>query len=190
MSVGKVQSGRIVNHRYLSELLDYHYWAQERVFDAVEALSPQQFTRDLGSSFPSVRDTLAHIHFAECLWYARWRNEPLPMPFTETFPDLASVRQASKTHEVRMRALLERLGQDGINQSLDYTSRLDGKDHRSLMWQMFQHVINHGTYHRGQVTMMLRQLGAKTVGTDLIQFYWGREEQSTSNTQANKPREV
>jgi uncharacterized damage-inducible protein DinB len=179
-----------VNHRYLSELLDYHYWAQGRVFDVVEALSPQQFTRDLGNSFPSVRDTLAHIHFAECLWYARWQNEPLPMPFTETFPDLESVRQASRTHEVRMRALLARLGQDGINQSLDYSSRLDGKDHRSPMWQMFQHVINHGTYHRGQVTMMLRQLGAKTVGTDLIQFYWGREEQSASNTQANKQQGV
>ena len=57
------------------------------------------------------------------------------------------------------------------------TSRLDGKDHRSLFWQMFQHVINHGTYHRGQVTMMLRQLGAPPVGTDLIQFYWSLEQQ-------------
>jgi uncharacterized damage-inducible protein DinB len=164
-----------VNHKYLSELLDYHYWAQERVFDAVEALSPEQFTRALGSSFPSVRDTLAHIHFAECLWYARWQHEPMPSP--ETFPDLESVRQASRQHEARMRAVLARLGQDGINQWLEYTSRLDGKDHKSLYWQMFQHVINHATYHRGQVTMMLRLLGAKPVGTDLIQFYWGRERQ-------------
>jgi uncharacterized damage-inducible protein DinB len=159
----------------LSELLDYHYWAQERVFDAVEPLSPEQFTRDLGNSFPSVRDTLVHIHFAECIWYARWQNESLPMPSAEMFPDLKSVRQASKTHEGRMRALLERLGQDGINQSMDYTSRLDGKDHRSVFWQMLQHVINHGTYHRGQVTMMLRQLGTKPIGTDLILFYWDRE---------------
>jgi uncharacterized damage-inducible protein DinB len=165
----------IVNHKYLSELLDYHYWAQERVFDAVEPLSPEQFTRDLGNSFPSVRDTLVHIHFAECIWYARWQNESLPMPSAENFPDLESVRQASKKHEVRMRALLVRLGQDGINQSMDYTSRLDGKDHRSLFWEMFQHVINHGTYHRGQVTMMLRHLGAKPIGTDLILFYWSRE---------------
>jgi uncharacterized damage-inducible protein DinB len=40
---------------------------------------------------------------------------------------------------------------------------------------MFQHVINHATYHRGQVTMMLRQLGAAPVATDLILFYWERE---------------
>ena len=120
----------IVNHSYLSELLDYHYWAQERVFEAVEHLSPEQFTRDLGNSFPSVRDTLVHIHFAECIWYTRWQHESLPMPSAEAFPDLESVREASKKHEVRMRALLERLGQDGINQSMDYTSRLDGEESR------------------------------------------------------------
>jgi uncharacterized damage-inducible protein DinB len=164
-----------VNHSSLSELLDYHYWAQERLFDAVEALSPEQFTRDLGNSFPSVRDTLVHSHFAECVWYARWTSEPLPMPVAEHFPDLGSVRQASRAHEARMQALLKRLGPDGINQSFAYTSRLDGKDHRSLFWQMFQHVVNHGTYHRGQVTTLLRQLGAKAVDTDLIRFYWDRE---------------
>jgi len=166
-----------VNHKYLNELLDYHYWAQERVFEAVEPLSQEQFTRDLGNSFPSVRDTLVHIHFAECAWCARWQREPLPAPPSPAaFPDLDSVRKASRTHEAQMRALLERLGQDGVNQSMEYTSRLDGKDHRSLFWQMFQHVINHGTYHRGQVTMMLRQLGAPPVGTDLIQFYWSLEQ--------------
>lgn len=164
-----------MNHRDVSDLLDYHYWAQERVFDAVEPLSPEQFTRNLGNSFPSVRDTLVHIHFAECIWYARWEKASMPMPTAENFLDLESVRKASTTHEGRMRALVERLGQDGVNQRMDYTSRLDGKDHKSLFWQMFQHVINHGTYHRGQVTMMLRQLGAKPVGTDLIVFYWDRE---------------
>jgi uncharacterized damage-inducible protein DinB len=161
-----------VNIRHLSELVDYHYWAQERVFDAVEALTPEQFTKDLGSSFPSVRDTLVHLHFAELAWYARWQQEPVPAPPSpESFPDLDSIRQASRVHEVRMRAFVERLGQDGINGSMTYVSRIDGKDHQSLYWKMIQHVVNHGTYHRGQVTMMLRQLGATPVGTDLILFY-------------------
>ena len=164
-----------MNHTNLTELLDYHYWAQERMFQAVEPLSLEQFTRDLGNSFPSVRDTLVHIHFAECIWYSRWQKEPVAMPSAEMFPDLASVCQASRTHEARVRALLARLGQDGINQSMDYTSRLDNKAHRSVFWQMLQHVVNHTTYHRGQVTMMLRQLGAKPVDTDLIKFYWDHE---------------
>ena len=39
------------------------------------------------------------------------------------------------------------------------------------MWQMLQHLVNHGTYHRGQITTMLRQLGATPLTTDLIAFY-------------------
>jgi uncharacterized damage-inducible protein DinB len=165
-----------VNLDDLRELLDYHYWAQGRVFDAIEPLSPEQFTRDLGNSFPSVRDTLAHIHFAERIWYARWQNETPPAPpSAETFPDLESLRHASGMLERKVRGLLERLGQEGVNQSVAYTSRLDGKDHTSRFREMFQHVVNHATYHRGQVTMMLRLLGAKPVDTDLIRFYWDRE---------------
>jgi uncharacterized damage-inducible protein DinB len=105
----------------------------------------------------------------------RWAHEPFRAPTPERFPDLESVRQASASHEAKMRASLERLGQDGINQMLEYSSRFDGKNHRSLNWHMFHHVVNHSTYHRGQVTMMLRLLGAKPVGTDLIVFYWERE---------------
>ena len=37
-------------------------------------------------------------------------------------------------------------------------------------WQVFRHIVNHGTYHRGQIANMLRQLGVKPPSTDL--FYW------------------
>ena len=122
-----------MNQTYLKELLDYHYWAQERIFAAVEKLSPEQFSRDLGNSFSSVRDTLAHIHFAECVWYSRWQKEAIPIPSADMFPDLESVRLASRNHEHRVRTLLERLGQDGIHGSMEYTSRMDGKHHRSCV---------------------------------------------------------
>jgi uncharacterized damage-inducible protein DinB len=175
-----------VNHRYLTQLLDYHYWAQDRVFNAAGALSPEQFTREMGNSFQSVRDTLVHIHFAECVWYARWQQESLPMPSAEMFSDVGSIRQASKAHENRMRVLLERLGQDGVNQFLEYRSRIDARAHKTPFWQMFLHVINHSTYHRGQITTMLRQLGAEPVGTDLMRFYWEHEPLVGANPEAEQ----
>jgi uncharacterized damage-inducible protein DinB len=42
---------------------------------------------------------------------------------------------------------------------------------RNPLWQALQHLVNHGSYHRGQVTTMLRQVGAGPVSTDLIVFY-------------------
>ena len=44
----------------LRMLLDYHYWARDRALDAVSALTAEQYARDLGSSFRSIRDTLTH----------------------------------------------------------------------------------------------------------------------------------
>ena len=49
-----------MNLQDLRTMLDYHYWARDRLLDALDALAPEQFTRDLGSSFKSIRDTVAH----------------------------------------------------------------------------------------------------------------------------------
>jgi uncharacterized damage-inducible protein DinB len=54
---------------------------------------------------------------------------------------------------------------------------LSGQPGSTVFWQMAQHVVNHATYHRGQVTTMLRQLGVEPAqAMDLIAFY--RERQS------------
>ena len=70
-----------MNPQDVQTLLDYHYWARDRMLDAVEQLTGDQFTRDLGSSFPSIRDTVVHMFGAERNWYLRWRGEsPAALP--------------------------------------------------------------------------------------------------------------
>jgi uncharacterized damage-inducible protein DinB len=49
-------------------LYDYNAWANHRSLDAAAALGAEQFVKPLGSSFSSVRDTLAHIWGSEWLW--------------------------------------------------------------------------------------------------------------------------
>ncbi len=62
----------------IQELYRYNRWANDRVFEAVAALSPQDFTKGLCNSYPSVSDTLTHIVSAEWIWLQRW-NGPLPV---------------------------------------------------------------------------------------------------------------
>ena len=57
---------------------------------------------------------------------------------------------------------------------------LKGNQFRNPRWQALQHLANHGTYHRGQITTLLRQLGATPVSTDLIGFYRERQAQVAS----------
>jgi uncharacterized damage-inducible protein DinB len=165
-----------MNLQDMRALVDYHYWARDRVLDAAAALTPEQFTRDLGSSFRSVRDTLVHLYSAEWNWHSRWQGtSPTSMLSPEPFPDVASLRALWYEHEGKMRAFVEELGEAGINRIFEYTM-LNGKPGATVFWQMLQHLVNHGSYHRGQITTLLRQLGAQPARSmDMIAFYRERE---------------
>jgi uncharacterized damage-inducible protein DinB len=156
----------------LRTLLDYHYWARDRLLTAVDALTPEQFTRDMGSSFRSVRDTLAHIVGAETAWLARWQgHSPTALLPPDQFPDVAAVRKVWTSLEGQVRSFLDDLGEEGVARVFEY-KMLSGAPGASPFWQMLQHVVNHASYHRGQVVTMLRQLGAPPPKSlDLIAFY-------------------
>jgi uncharacterized damage-inducible protein DinB len=152
-------------------LVEYQYWARDIMLDAVDTLTPEQFTRPIESSFKSVRDTVVHMYAAELNWYRRWQGEaPGPVP-ADQFADPASVRQAWRDLEQRVRAFVEGLGEAGMSKVFEYKA-MTGEMTSSPFWHMQQHVTNHGSYHRGQVTTMLRQLGAAPPkAMDLIRFY-------------------
>ena len=156
----------------LQTLVDYHFWAHDRLLDAVAPLTPEQFTQPIESSFPSVRETLVHMCEADGLWISRWNgHSPTSMPQGPHLTDVAALRADWRTHERNLRALIERLGEDGIRQPIAY-QRFDGGPQAQPFALMLQHLVNHGSYHRGQVTTMLRQLGAAPPkGLDLIAFY-------------------
>ena len=154
-------------------LLDYHYWARDRMLDAVEVLAPEQYTRDLGNSFTSVRDTVVHLYFAEWAWYSRWTgNSPTTSLSSGHFPDVASIRLVWKSQEEKIRLFVGILGaSDELGRLFEYRL-MNGDEAKSVFWHMLQHVVNHASYHRGQVTTMLRQLGAPAPKPqDLIRFY-------------------
>ena len=161
-----------MNLQELRALVDYHYWARDRLLDAVDRLSGEQLTRDLGNSFASIRDTLVHLYGAERIWCARWEGEsPQSMPNANDFPNLAGIRTAWAEQEQKVRTVLERIGEKGVGQPITYRT-LNGEPQAQPFWHMLQHLVNHGSYHRGQVTTMLRQLGvAPSKGMDLITFY-------------------
>jgi len=163
-------------------LVDYHYWARDRILEAVEALSTEQYRRPLGSSFSSVRDTVVHVYFAEWAWYLRWTGRSPTAPLSpELFPDLASVRAPWALQEEKIRRLVGELGTENRLHQVVVYRLMSGEESTSTYWQMLQHVVNHASYHRGQITTMLRQLGGPSPKSqDLIRFYRERDGQQQS----------
>ena len=168
----------MITPEHVRTLYAYDAWANRRMLDACAALVPEQFTRDLGSSFRSVRDTMAHIMGAEWLWFERFQGRtPGGLPSADQFADLASLRARWTQFEAELLSYVNGLSAADLERSFDYKD-LKGNPHSNMLWQTLQHLANHGTYHRGQVTTLLRQLGAKPVGTDLIGFYRERAAQA------------
>jgi uncharacterized damage-inducible protein DinB len=157
-----------MNREYLDHLIGFHYWARDRVMAATEPLSGEQYQQKLGSSFSSIRDTLNHVYLAEWIWYSRWNGEsPTAFP-TIDLPDLATLRVRWLEMEGLVRAFLATAD---LSRVYDY-KLMSGKAGASPLWQMAAHVVNHATYHRGQVTTMLRQLGAAPPpSTDMITYF-------------------
>lgn len=161
-----------MNFQELRLLLDYHYWARDRMFAAVEKLPSDQYNKDLGGSFKSIHDTLVHFYSAEVVWCSRWLGEsPAALSSAGVFADFNALRSSWMAHELRMRTFLDSLGEDGVHRVIEYKS-FAGQPSRQPYWQMLQHVVNHASYHRGQVTTMIRQLKADPPASmDLIAFY-------------------
>jgi uncharacterized damage-inducible protein DinB len=155
-------------------LYDYNAWANHRVLGCCDALTGEQFTRGLGSSFGSVRDTLAHILGGEWIWLERFLGRsPSQLPVAGDFPNLASLRQRWSVVEQNLLRFVKGLSAEDLTRVEEYRT-IDGTAYAQPLWQPMQHLVNHGTYHRGQVTTLLRQLGATPVSTDLIRFYRDR----------------
>jgi len=155
----------------ITELYEYNRWANRLILGATARLSPGQLARDLGSSLPSVLDTLAHIMGAEWMWLSRWKGtSPTRTPEEWDLSTHEALSTRWSAVEGELAPFASALTPDRLRASLDYLNTT-GVAYSSPLWQLMRHLVNHGSYHRGQVVTMLRQLGVEAVSTDLVLFY-------------------
>lgn len=155
----------------LRRLYTYTEWANDRLLGVIAALPDEQFTRPIVSSFPSIRDTLAHIVSAEWVWLRRWLGEsPLQMPDWLSEPSLATLQDELRRNEAERRAFLDRIDDETVAATIHYRS-IKGDPFSLPLGETMLHCANHSTYHRGQLVTMLRQAGAHAVpSTDYSLF--------------------
>jgi uncharacterized damage-inducible protein DinB len=150
----------------IRELFVYNYWARDRQLEACATLNNDEFLRSLGNSFPSLRDTLAHLLGAEWIWLERWQGRsPEGLPAAD-YPTLAALQEAWRPVEQGVRDYLDGLTEEAFCGRLSFRNA-KGERWTYPVWRSLLHVANHQTYHRGQVTMFLRQLGVSPPALDV-----------------------
>ena len=155
----------------IRQLYDYNRWADRRILERAGTLANHDFVRPMGSSFSSVRDTLAHILGAEWIWLERWQGRsPKALLEAATFPRMQSLESKWEMVERDQAQFIEALTPQRLVEELAYLNQ-KGQRYSYPLWQQMVHVVNHSSYHRGQVTTLLRQLGAEAVSTDFLVYY-------------------
>lgn len=154
---------------------EYHVWANDKLFAHLNQLPENVFHAEVTSVFPSVAHTLGHIYLFDRLYLdvlSRVPNEEIfpKMPVWQAEAQGKSANEMRRLFDDvagRYRELLARTPDPDMAMTISHPrySSLD-----TQFSAVLQHVVNHGTYHRGNVTAMLRQQGHSGVPTDYL-FY-------------------
>jgi len=148
----------------------YNSWANNRIFEALTSLSDEQYKQDMKSSHGGIHGTLVHIVGAEKIWLERFKGAPQ-----------APLSQDPPKSLADLKAVWEKVGYDTAQWLGNMTDKklmetftaktLKGDTFTNTFMQALQHVVNHSSYHRGQIVTLMRQLGVQPLSTDLILFY-------------------
>ena len=155
----------------IKELFEYNAWANRRVVDSILPLSAEQYTRNLGGSHGSIRGTLAHLAAAEKIWLERWQGKAgNKLLLEKEFETIETAAKRLIEIDAEMLVFIHQFPESDLENLKGYTTT-EGKNYSNLYREMFAHLLNHSSYHRGQLATLLRQTGAVPHATDLIIFY-------------------
>ena len=154
----------------LPDLYDYHAWANARMIASVETLDAGEYGRVIGGGWPSVADTVAHLASATQAWHDRFHGRsPSRLLTAADLPERDGAISLLRSADEAVTALVRETPAEDRSKILAYTN-LQGITKRVPYWAVFRHVVNHASYHRGQIASMVRMLGKEPKATDLV--FW------------------
>jgi len=163
----------MTNHA--TEMYHYHVWANQTILGRIGELPSSVLHQEVNSSYATIAHALSHINSVDTMWYKVLSGTEMREALQECMPLNAKVLPSIDEYAQAFSETSERLQQWLQSQSdLEQTILLDNpfagirETRRS---EMVLHLVNHGTYHRGNISTMLRQLGHASTMNDYA-LYW------------------
>lgn len=160
---------------YFTQLASYNTWANEIISGWLTSLTQEQWQQPLVSSFESIELTTLHIVGAERVWLDRLNKVEQPVWLPNSYTgNKAEMLQLWKETSAQLYEFISNVDSDQLLSTLQF-KRLNGEVNTMEVSEVLAHVLNHSTYHRGQLVTLLRQVGFTDVGsTDLLKYYTSR----------------
>jgi len=162
-----------MKQRYI-DYAHYNIWANNRLINNLLAQDDQLLAKELVGSFPTIRATISHLWFAETGWLSRLNGNGWEVSNVVNFT--GSNKALFKSWQNTSEDFKKFVEKSDLEEQIPF-------DHKGVKFsiptrEIIQTVFNHGSFHRGQIVMMMRQLGISEISqTDYIM--WVREKAST-----------
>ncbi len=163
-------------HNHYTMFAAYNGWANDRLFQSAAALTAEEYKRDVGAFFHSMRGTLNHLLVADRIWMHRFTGEgERPAALDAILYDtLDSLHVARKAEDRRISRYIDRLEAHDLVRMLSYTPMKSSNATVQHLSSALSHFFNHQTHHRGQAHTILSILGREPPSLDIAFFL--REE--------------
>ncbi|MDT8376866.1 MAG: DinB family protein [Mariprofundaceae bacterium] len=166
---------------YLKRMARYNRWVNRKLYEKVQLLSPDEIAKDRGAFFESILGTLNHILVADMFWLRRFagskycaealapiREMEMPTDLRDfLYDDIQVLAIKREELDQLILAFSETWDDEMLAEPIRYRN-MAGEKHERPLGQLLQHLFNHQTHHRGQVTTMLYQAGIDPEATDLL----------------------
>jgi uncharacterized damage-inducible protein DinB len=147
-----------MNPNYAESLFEYDFWANSRVFEAIEPF---------GENVPhEILELMSHIHGAKQVWYNRIQNIPAGKDLFE----VQTLEMLKRSNESLLQLWSDLIHRIDINKTQITYNNLAGDSFESSISDIITQLFSHGSYHRGQVARIIRESGQKPLSTDFIVF--------------------
>jgi len=166
---------------YLTNMARYNQWVNQRLYDKVQLLPAAEIAKDRGAFFGSILGTLNHILVGDMFWLRRFsssklckdalapiREMTMPTSLRDVlFDDIQYLRGKREKMDALILDFSDTWNDDMLASPIRYRN-IAGEKHQQPLGALLQHLFNHQTHHRGQVTTLLFQAGIDPESTDLI----------------------
>lgn len=161
---------------YPVQMFDYHTWANQTILERIKELPSSVLHQEVNTSFPTIAHALSHIYAVDQMWFKVLTGTGMPEALQECMALNADIldsideyirnfARASEQHKAWLQSGVD------LEQSILLDNPFAGIREIRLS-EMVMHVVNHGTYHRGNISTMLRQLSHASAMNDYALFWY------------------
>ncbi|QWH20835.1 DUF664 domain-containing protein (plasmid) [Bacillus mycoides] len=163
-----------MNHA--KNMYKYHLWANKVLLERIKELPSNVLYKEANSSYPNISQTFSHIYVVDVMWLQVLKGIGMQEALEASMALLEKTNLYSVDEFIKYFEELASQYEEWMNSQKDLEQKINLNNpwsgaRETAYSEILFHVANHGTYHRGNITTMLRQQGHASTMNDLA-LYW------------------